>query len=464
MCTHSHYIFNHYVRKRVLVKCGKCVECLQSKADARANRIRHEVRSGYTAFFVTLTYDNKHVPFIDLSDLDGHDLDSGVLVPVYRDIDNYFVPIDYVYLDKFSSDFDVNKVNRLRRNKKCIDKPFVGICYYRDLQNYLKRVRITLQRKYGLHNIISYFGVSEYGETYRRPHFHLEVFCPTKFSEAVRSVLTSSWSMCSKDRLCRSVELARHPADYLASYVNSGSDISSFFKISSIRQKHSCSLGFGTHLFAFSLLEILKNSERNFIAYDYKPQGAKADVVTLPIPEYVINRFFPKFKGYSRIAPNTLANVLQRPTLIAEQLGKDNIRDEEIKAICVRLTNCFNRYRDEHLRFGMSDVSYEDYIYHYIKVRNALEVTRLRLWYQSMKKDLQAHELEYYDNVNELLCDKVHSDHTERYPVSVLERYENYNATPTKLKSCEEKTYKYHRRIKQRKDTNLIYGTISDNF
>ena len=59
MCTHCRRVYNPYSQSVVLVNCGHCKECLQDKADARANRIRNSIPADHLNLFVTLTYDNK---------------------------------------------------------------------------------------------------------------------------------------------------------------------------------------------------------------------------------------------------------------------------------------------------------------------------------------------------------------------------------------------------------------------
>ena len=69
MCKHSKVILNRYTMKWVRVDCGKCPTCMQKKAMSRATRIRNNLQAGEIALFVTLTYDNKYVPYIKKSDL-----------------------------------------------------------------------------------------------------------------------------------------------------------------------------------------------------------------------------------------------------------------------------------------------------------------------------------------------------------------------------------------------------------
>ena len=68
MCDYAKYVYNKYIRKSLLVECGKCPACLQRKANARAMRIRNH-NDGRLCLFLTCTYDNRFVPYVNVDDL-----------------------------------------------------------------------------------------------------------------------------------------------------------------------------------------------------------------------------------------------------------------------------------------------------------------------------------------------------------------------------------------------------------
>ena len=73
MCVYKRYIVNA-IGKRVLVDCGHCPACLQSKAIQKVNKIRSNFpdsgESPLVALFVTLTYANDYIPYIRPSEVD----------------------------------------------------------------------------------------------------------------------------------------------------------------------------------------------------------------------------------------------------------------------------------------------------------------------------------------------------------------------------------------------------------
>ena len=78
MCTNCRYIFNRYIRKSILVPCGKCEACQQDKANKRAQRIRNNVQDGMLTLFATFTYANDYLPYILRSDLKSDSFDIPV--------------------------------------------------------------------------------------------------------------------------------------------------------------------------------------------------------------------------------------------------------------------------------------------------------------------------------------------------------------------------------------------------
>lgn len=105
------------------VPCGKCNFCLQNRRNDWTFRIEQEHREASSAWFITLTYDEKHQPTLD---------------------------------------------NRYGTLKK------------KDFQDFMKRLRKFDQQQYGTQQStrspIKYYAVGEYGENTFRPHYHAIVF------------------------------------------------------------------------------------------------------------------------------------------------------------------------------------------------------------------------------------------------------------------------------------------------
>lgn len=111
----------------MLIPCGKCEGCLTDRAKQWAVRNIIESKEHVDNWFVTLTYDEEHVPH-------GYDTQTGAY-----------------------SGYTLNK---------------------KHLSAFMKRLRSKLSDQYG-HTGIRFFACGEYGETFFRPHYHILLYnCP----------------------------------------------------------------------------------------------------------------------------------------------------------------------------------------------------------------------------------------------------------------------------------------------
>lgn len=123
-----------YPSGKLYVPCGKCEACRNSDSLSWRIRLKEHFRSSNNAYFVTLTYDDNHLPFRKCTDFYGKE---------------HIAPT-------------VNK---------------------KDVQNFFKRFRRRFEECYGdEEKKFSYFLVSEYGPTTYRPHYHAILFNVPKLS------------------------------------------------------------------------------------------------------------------------------------------------------------------------------------------------------------------------------------------------------------------------------------------
>lgn len=71
MCLNKVYVpdFVHLRRRGSYYPCGYCSACRQALANRRANKIRHHDPEGTTCYMITLSYENKFLPYILRSDI-----------------------------------------------------------------------------------------------------------------------------------------------------------------------------------------------------------------------------------------------------------------------------------------------------------------------------------------------------------------------------------------------------------
>lgn len=108
------YRYDEVGNPSIMYPCGKCILCLERKRRQWALRMEMETKYAKSAFFVTLTYNDENVPYL-------------------------------------------NDVQSLRK---------------KDYQSFLKNLRKRLPYP------IRFFGVGEYGLRSQRPHYHLILWLP----------------------------------------------------------------------------------------------------------------------------------------------------------------------------------------------------------------------------------------------------------------------------------------------
>ncbi len=100
------------------LSCGRCINCKKERSKAWAFRLMCESHEWFSSVFVTLTYDDEHVPYLGEPSL-----------------------------------------------------PYYASLYPRDLTLFLKRLRKSLGD-----NRLKYYACGEYGSKTYRPHYHLIIF------------------------------------------------------------------------------------------------------------------------------------------------------------------------------------------------------------------------------------------------------------------------------------------------
>ena len=458
------YIYNKHIGKSVFVKCGKCPACQQEKANYRTMRIKLNELEGMTALFITLTYQNKYCPYVLRSDIVPNKL-----IPVYRDsyVRKVRVSSDYKigfktydickHLDNLpfvtdSNFFDASRLNHL--NRYSFNK--IGICYYKDVQDFIKRLRINLQRKYAVQDNFSFFSCSEYGTRSSRPHFHLLLWCPTGKVPLFSSAVRESWPYDDLYRAEKSVETAVNAASYVASYVSKSAYVPEIFKTNAFRQKHSYSVGFAAVSKFFSFDSILEKIDRNDLTFDYGTvKDGVPTVVNLPVPKFIINRFFPKFKGYCRLNGSEIYELLQDPERIGnyEYKKKLGLGDKESLSICRTLLNARQR----------SNLDFVDYAYYYQKAWQSYSNIVMKRFYEN-EEHLPYTQL--YDNISFVLAGLLPSPTLEPFIDYELKRGEfrdNPNTFAHRVNRTMNLTDLYYTKLKSRDITNLCMSAQGIN-
>lgn len=124
--------------KFINVPCGKCAACLSRKRSDWSFRLHHEVKCSSSCYFITLTYDDLHVPL-----------------------------------------------------ETCKDNLVHPVVKKSDVQLFLKRLRKSIEPFK-----IRYFLVSEYGPKSLRPHYHMLLFnFPLELKHKFSEYVYNAWSL-----------------------------------------------------------------------------------------------------------------------------------------------------------------------------------------------------------------------------------------------------------------------------
>ena len=284
-CQHRSFITNRYTGQRIAVDCGQCDYCIHKKSKKASIRVKTVAGAFKYSYFVTLTYDNEHIPlmkcdvlhseyddalgisgdkvfgyerhsYIPVSDYQPED--SSRLCHIFftqvqgtvsfdREIkeyvpakDNWFLSMDAIrsFIQKTQSvDNSVYPASEQYGLGNLI--PFLN---YVDVQNYIKRLRKHLYQILGSYETLHFYAVGEYGPVHFRPHYHILLFTNSReVSEVLRQCHNKSWTFGRSD-----FQIARGGASsYVASYVNSLSSAPLLYRACrAFRPRQRASLGF----------------------------------------------------------------------------------------------------------------------------------------------------------------------------------------------------------------------------
>lgn len=411
MCVNKYYIVNPYTKRGLYVNCGKCPACQQEKAIHRVRRIKDTYSDGLECAMLTLTYSRSTAPYIDRSE--AYNFSRGRLpyLNVYRDS-------SYRKIRKGSSyEFEYRKIpakvtiGNVPFSRECnfdklkdlkYERGKIGVCFYKDLQNFMARLRLNLKRKYNYYETFKTFSCSEYGSKSNRPHFHLLFFYRKGDFETLRSAIFESWAFSDLSHFDRAFERCFRGASYVASYVNLGVRFSDFLK-TYFRPKHSYSKGFGLGNSFYSLQSILNAFNQNSLTYPcVKTDKVQTVAYDRLLPKYVIHRYFPKFKGYTRIAPSALHDIMCGLgkgdfDAVNEKIAPLYIPFEECRKINTRLHNAFRRCNEEIPNvFGTFDLYYD----FHIKIWNMFNSNLMRKQFEDNSVPLN----QRYDNLDAVIA------------------------------------------------------------
>lgn len=383
-CQHRSFITNRYTGKRIAVDCGQCDYCIHKRAQKASMRVKTAGSAFEHCWFVTLTYDNEHIPLFNCevyySEYDDVLSDSGVVygyekhsfVPVskycctdpqqlchiyftqvqgtvpynresgeYEPVKaNWFLSMDAIraFIGKTQSATPYGKDGELSRRYGNNLIPYLN---YVDVQNYIKRLRRHLD-KY-TNEKISFYAVGEYGPVHFRPHFHLLLFFnSSEVANVLRECHNKSWKFGRSD-IQRSNGGC---ASYVASYVNSLASAPSLYRsCRAFRPRSRASLGFfekgetfdeGEDLYA----QIEQKIDSVINGREYNFNGI---VVKSTPPLSYIRSLLPRFSGARSDDPVAIHRVISAVATAPKRIARFGIIDYDSDSV-LSITRAYYKY------------------------------------------------------------------------------------------------------------------------
>ena len=296
------------------VNCRSCDACLVKSANIKAYELSVTLKRFKYQYFITLTYSNKFVPYIqkgynyvfrdvNLSEDDGDEVLPDVLGPIEDNID-------------WSLNYK-NLTNHPNKNA-------IGVIWSPDVQLWLKRFRKYIGKHYGTRTF-KYFAVFEYGSFYGRPHAHVVIMSNDLIFEECQNACFETWHYHDWNRFwkdgangnrvnecCKRVkEDGGNVAGYISSYVNCNSSNIKISLYKQFRQKtcRSKEIDFGLDpkIYEQFKADVVRLSSRvddtaTRKVFYFLHKDKKDNISFRLIPTRYICSCFAKFKGYNEIS------------------------------------------------------------------------------------------------------------------------------------------------------------------
>lgn len=343
--------------------CGHCLACHRSKhSHWRQRLVHHMLQPNTYSLFITLTYDNQHLPLVSF-DKYGHIesithtvFNRGKLssrpyerVDILSDFeDKYYNIRNIVFPNEFFSDMSDSEVEsyvsksfpHFVSSSNCFTSTYdtqnrFAICLKKDVQDFIKRLRSILSRNSDLAGedlSITYFICSEYGPQTFRPHYHgLLSFRSEKVSKYVHLYgCYKAWRKCSfksyksSKSLSKIVTNPQGAASYISKYVTCDDVLPRVLRLRPFNVFHiqSKKIPIGSEAFDLSSVpRMLEQGNILSVQQYYDKDSNEFVTVNLPFPKASWNRIFPKF-AFDSLLSNDLFNSCIRRLFECAKTGE----------------------------------------------------------------------------------------------------------------------------------------------
>lgn len=195
--------------------CGKCVECSKQYQNSIAIRCSEESKEWKHSYFITLTYDDNHLPTKRILPYQAEYLgpgDTPIRQQFYKlsSAEKYVNEHDLILTKPIYNVFDYIKDYLQEINNPKANAPYQSLELLSgsrsikfptqrkgDFQTFIKSLRKSLDRA-GNGEKVKYLFSSEYGENTWRPHYHVVLFSNLPF-ETIKPMVDHYWQMGNID-------------------------------------------------------------------------------------------------------------------------------------------------------------------------------------------------------------------------------------------------------------------------
>lgn len=316
-----------YFNDSLVVPCGKCINCLKNRQSSMAVRIKREAEKKGSLVFLTLTYDDDHLPL------------AQSLWKINRDTGEYILecPAEIISSGRNPDPVRLGQMKELVPSPvpRYIDVPIPAFsvadpehdyfaritpsCCREDVRLWIKRCRSAYKYAFKKDLDFSYCVVSELGPRTCRPHYHIAVM---GLQGSTVEWFANQWSygFTKTEQVKPSVRQNEDPfsavAFYIGKYMSKGK-----FECESVRngsaEKHRVcqSLGLGTgdfekHLPYFACFDMYGKYDLNLLTLENGSKLSGVQIsklceeipkrlvyklnsrVTLPLPRLLRNKLF----------------------------------------------------------------------------------------------------------------------------------------------------------------------------
>lgn len=212
-----------------LVGCHSCIQCRVASQEHLFKILEVEASKHKYVEFLTLTYDDKHLPYIDTSYMYPYGyalrIPNRVIKKYNRKTKSFYYVEDKISKSFLLTDFStIDTASMLKEYYTRVDKYFsrfpsrsrgirsnsvVPILWYDDVRKYIGRLRKWFKKEYN--ETIRYYCICEYGTQSFRPHYHILLFHDSFTARAdFRDVRSLPMSTPDNPReVCSKLDLAK---------------------------------------------------------------------------------------------------------------------------------------------------------------------------------------------------------------------------------------------------------------